>query len=46
MHKLIKNKALYYFTVLSILTFSMLDLFKSIIFGSFFNTLENERELN
>lgn len=46
MSKLIKNKPLYCLTILSILTFSMLDLFKSIIFGQFFDTLENENALN
>lgn len=46
MHKLIKNKALYYLTIASILAFSMLDLFKSILFGRFFNTLENKNTLS
>ena len=46
MHRLIKNKALYYLTIASILAFSMLDLFKSILFGRFFNTLENKNTLS
>lgn len=41
MLKLIKNKKLYFVTIFSIVLFSLMDLYKSIIFGDFFNTLDN-----